>query len=135
MISHAYSAAIFCRDQDESIRFWTEKCGFTVLGDYPMGGGPRWIEVAPPGAQTRFILHTPEGMESRIGTFSNIILTCDDINKTYEEMAAKGVPFKEKPSVQFWGWWAEFQDPDGNTYGLSQSTPPQQEQGSSSPAA
>jgi hypothetical protein len=26
----------------------------------------------------------------------------------------------EEPSQQFWGWWATFNDPDGNPYGLGQ---------------
>jgi hypothetical protein len=32
----------------------------------------------------------------------------------------RGVEFAEEPSRQFWGWWAVFRDPDGNSYGLGQ---------------
>ncbi len=56
-----------------------------------------------------------------MGTFSNALFTCDDIGKTHRELTARGVEFVEAPNKQFWGWWAMFKDPDGNTYGLGQS--------------
>jgi len=54
------------------------------------------------------------------GTFSNVLFDCDDILATHKELAGRGVEFAEEPSQQFWGWWATFKDPDGNTYGLGQ---------------
>jgi hypothetical protein len=39
---------------------------------------------------------------------------------TVRLLAARGVEFAEEPSRQFWGWWAVFKDPDGNSYGLGQ---------------
>jgi len=63
---------------------------------------------------------TPAEQQDRIGTFSNVLFDCDDIHKSYEELRAKGVEFAEAPTQQFWGWWAVFKDPDGNTYGLGQ---------------
>lgn len=120
MITNAYSAGIYVKDQQKALEFWTEKLGFEVLTDAPMGEGARWIEVAPKGAQTRFILFTMDEQKDRIGTFSNIIFATPDIQKAYEELTAKGVEFKEKPSKQPWGWWAIFLDVDGNSYGMSQ---------------
>jgi predicted enzyme related to lactoylglutathione lyase len=66
------------------------------------------------------VLFTPDDQKDRVGTFSNIVFTCDDIQRTYEELRAKGVEFTEAPTQEFWGWWAVFKDPDGNTYGLGQ---------------
>jgi len=66
------------------------------------------------------VLFTPPEQRDRIGTFSNVLFECDDIQKTYEELRAKGVEFAEAPMQQFWGWWAVFKDPDGNSYGLGQ---------------
>lgn len=51
--------------------------GFELLGDYPMGEGSRWIEVAPKGAPTKLILigppkpqtpHAPDEWILRLGT-------------------------------------------------------------------
>lgn len=97
--------------------------GFTLLQDSPMGPGedaPRWIEVAPPDGNVILVLFTPEGQQDRVGTFSNVLFVCDDILKTYQELSARGVEFPEPPRQEFWGWWATFKDPDGNTYGLGQ---------------
>ena len=83
-------------------------------------GGPRWIEVTPPDRNVILVLFTPQEQRHLIGTFSNILWECPDINDTYEELVAKGVEFPESPRKELWGRWAVFKDPDGNTYGLGQ---------------
>jgi predicted enzyme related to lactoylglutathione lyase len=128
MITKARSVGIYVSDQDRALEFYRDKLGFEVLRDAPMGelGPPgqedkRWIEVAPKGSETEFVLYTPPGMESRIGGFSNILWDTDDIVATCDELKAKGVEITEEPSQQGWGWWAQFKDPDGNEFGLGQS--------------
>ena len=47
-------------DQSRALAFYTEKLGFTVATNQPMGpGGQRWIELKIPGADTRVSLFTP----------------------------------------------------------------------------
>ncbi|GAC1436414.1 MAG: glyoxalase superfamily protein [Chloroflexota bacterium] len=124
MISGVRSAGIYVGDPDRAKRFFTETLGFDLLGDTPMGEGaeaPRWIEVAPPDKKVILVLFTPDEQKHNVGTFSNVLFHCDDIQATYQELQARGVTFTEAPSRQFWGWWAVFQDPDGNTYGLGQT--------------
>jgi lactoylglutathione lyase len=124
MISGVRSVGIYAGDQDRAKEFWTDKLGFELLQDMPMGeeqGADRWIEVAPPDKKVTLVLYTPPDQRDRIGTFSNALFTCDDIQKIHEELTARGVTFTEAPTKQFWGWWAVFQDPDGNTYGLGQA--------------
>ena len=121
MLTGVRSAGIYVGDQDRAKRFWTETLGFELLQDTPMGegeGAPRWIEVAPPDRNVILVLFTPEGQENLVGGFSNLIFTCDDIHRTYEELSAKGVEFPDPPRKEFWGWWAMFKDPDGNLYFL-----------------
>src|SRR5689334_12620852 len=104
MISKVRSAGIYVGDQDRAKRFWTETMGFRLVSDTPMGpedGGERWIEVAPPDDDTILVLFTTEDQRDRIGTFSNVLFTCDDIQRTYEELRAKGVEFPEAPVRQF----------------------------------
>ncbi len=124
MITTVRSVGIYAGDQDRAKQFFTETLGFELLHDMPMGteaGAPRWIEVAPPDRHVILVLYTPDDQKDRIGTFSNVLFNCDDIQQTYEELRSKGVEFTEAPTQQFWGWWAVFKDPDGNTYGLGQS--------------
>lgn len=75
-----------------------------------MGAGPRaprWIEVRLPRDETRLILFTPPGQADRIGTFTNLILYCDDIQETYRELSARGVELPTKPETAPWGGWGD----------------------------
>lgn len=123
MLSAVRSVGLYVGDQDRAKEFWTQQVGFELLQDTPMGEGadaPRWIEVAPPDRNVLLVLFAPEEASGLIGTFSNVLFTCDDIQQTYQELTGRGVEFTEAPTRQFWGWWAVFHDPDGNTYGVGQ---------------
>ncbi len=104
------------RDQDLALAFWTEKMGFQVVTDQPMGPGLRWIELRIPGAQTGVALFCPPGHEDRIGTFQNISFASDDVEKTYRELSERGVEFVQAPKRESWGMSAIFEDPDGNRF-------------------
>src|SRR5581483_5455310 len=84
-------------DQDRALAFYTEKLGFAVATDQPFNAQQRWIELRIPGAPTGLVLFTPDGHEDRIGTFSSISFTTDDIQKTYRELSARGVEFSGPP--------------------------------------
>ena len=121
MLKRVRSAGIYVSDQQRALEFFTGTLGCELLTDEPMGPGadaPRWIEVRLPGDETRLILFTPPGQEDRVGTPTNLIFHCDDIHATYEDLTGKGVEFADPPRQEFWGWWAVFKDPDGNSYGL-----------------
>jgi len=123
MLTSVRSVGIYVGDQERAKRFYTEALGFDLVQDTPMGAepdSPRWIEVAPPDKNVLLVLYTTDDQKDRVGTFSNVLFDCDDIEKTYDELRAKGVEFTEAPTRQFWGWWAVFKDPDGNSYGLGQ---------------
>ena len=119
MITKVKLMGICVKDQEKALDFYTNKLGFEVLSNEPMGEKMRWIEVAPPGAETRLSLFTPPGLEDRIGTFSQIVFHCDDIRKTYEELRARGVEFTQEPKEQPGGVMAQFVDLDGNKFVLS----------------
>jgi catechol 2,3-dioxygenase-like lactoylglutathione lyase family enzyme len=102
------------RDQNKALAFYTEKLGFVIATDQPMGEGKRWLELRIPGAETRVTLFTPPGHEQLIGTFMGLSLWCDDVEKTYEELKAKGVEFLAPPKKESWGTSVIFADQDGN---------------------
>lgn len=118
MITHVRFVTVYVSDQQRALEFYTRRLGFETRADVPMGPGARWIEVAPPGAQTVLVLYTPPGMEDRIGGFTGITLACDDVFATAEELRARGVELVAEPREEPWGQWAEFKDPDGNVFGL-----------------
>jgi catechol 2,3-dioxygenase-like lactoylglutathione lyase family enzyme len=116
MLKRLKFVGVAVRDQDKALAFWTEKMGFQVATDQPMGEGMRWIEVRIPGAQTGLALFTPPGQEDRIGTFHSMSFATDDVEKTYRELTARGVEFVQPPKKESWGTSAVFKDPDGNTF-------------------
>ena len=121
MIKHVGTVCVYVKDQQKALEFDRDVLGFEVRQDQPMGPNARWIEVAPKGSQTRVVPFTPPGQEDRIGTFSGVVFSCDDIEATYTELTAKGVEFKQKPEKQPWGGiLAQFYDVDRNTHVLVQ---------------
>ena len=121
MIRKMKFTSIPVRDQDRALEFYVGILGFTLLTDQPMGPGQRWVEVRPPKGETGLALFTPPGLEDRIGTFTGISLDCDDVQKTYDELCAKGVEFEKPPKTESWGVAAIMKDSEGNQIVLSSS--------------
>ena len=122
MITHMTTKVVPVRDQAAALAFYTDKLGFQVRLDAPFGEGSRWIEVAPPGAQTAIVLERAGEDEPRLGRFTGVIWSTADIHATYAELQGRGVPFSEVPTMQPWGMWqAQFDDQDGNGYVLIQA--------------
>lgn len=119
MIKQVKFVSIPTRDQDRALAFWTEKIGFKVATDQPMGEKQRWIELQIPGAQTGVVLFTMDGQEDRIGTPFNGAFATDDVEYSYGKLKARGVEFDAPPTRQPWGTFATFRDPDGNSFVLS----------------
>jgi catechol 2,3-dioxygenase-like lactoylglutathione lyase family enzyme len=119
MIKSVKFVSIAVRDQSKALEFYTKKLGFRILTDQPFDGNQRWIELGVGGADTRVVLFTPQGQEDRIGTFSNVVFQTDDVQKTYEELAARGVEFQQPPKKEPWGTSAIFKDQDGTLFVLS----------------
>jgi predicted enzyme related to lactoylglutathione lyase len=102
-------------DQERALAFYTEKLGFTVATNQPMGSaGQRWIELKIPGAETRVCLFTPPGHEDRVGSFAPLSLWADDVQGTYESLRASGVEFLAPPRKEPWGTSVILKDSEGN---------------------
>ena len=119
MIRGISLASIPVRNQDTALKFYTEKLGFKVVTDQPMGDGQRWIELLIPGAESRVALFTPEGHEDRIGSFQPLTFWCDDVFTTAKTLKARGVEFAQEPKKEVWGTMAIFKDPDDNQFVIS----------------
>jgi lactoylglutathione lyase len=106
VITRIRSVGIQSDDQDGSVEFY-EKLGFEKRRDEPMGPDARWIELAPSGCDTVLVPFVP-----------GIVLECDDIQRTFEELRDQGVEFTMEPTEHDWGRFAQFKDPHGNEFGL-----------------
>lgn len=123
MITNIQFTGVWVNDSDKAYDFYVNKLGFQVLQNRPLGPNNRFLLVAPPGAATGMTVCKPmPGMTNApVGVPTTIAFETDDIQKTYEELKAKGVEFTQTPTQQFWGGFeATFQDPDGNRFMLHQ---------------
>lgn len=133
MITKMTHSTVYVLDQDSAFDFYTNKLGFKVVTDVPMGNDGRWLTVAPPqmpGFEMVLVPVTRSMFSKEVsatlkelvikGTFGVAVLTCDDIYATYEELKAKGVEFTKAPTQEFYGTEAIFKDDSGNWYSLAQ---------------
>jgi catechol 2,3-dioxygenase-like lactoylglutathione lyase family enzyme len=118
MIVHVKFVSIPTTDQDRSLAFYTEKLGFKLVTDQPFDDKQRWIELRIGNAETRFVLFGMDDGASPGSSF-NGALACDNVQKTYEELKARGVEFASPPQEEPWGTFAVMRDPDGNQFVLS----------------
>lgn len=122
MIGKIATFAVYVTNQDKAVQFWGEQVGFEIRRDLPMGPEARWIEMAPPGAESRIVIYPKSMMEDWAERKPTMVFECDDIVKTHREMAARGVEFSQEPKEMPWGMFAIFLDPEGNWYGLREAS-------------
>lgn len=61
LISRVGQVMLYVNNQDEAVKFWTEKLGFNVITEEDNGDGMKWIEIAPTqDAETSIVLHSKE---------------------------------------------------------------------------
>ena len=111
-------------DYDAAIGFYCEALGFALLSDTPLGGGKRWVLVAPPGGGARLLLAEADGPEqaARIGDQTGgrvgFFLETDDFARDHAAFSARGVRFLEAPRHEPYGIVAVFEDLYGNKWDL-----------------
>ncbi|KIL36422.1 hypothetical protein SD70_31585 [Gordoniibacillus kamchatkensis] len=110
--------AVYVEDQQKAKTFWTEKVGFELVRETPMGPGGNWLEVKPVGAETALVLYPRAMMKGWETMKPSIVFECDDIDATYASMKERGVEFEGEPQKMQWGTYAQFKDEEGNLYVL-----------------
>lgn len=116
MIEKIATVAVYVEDQQKAKAFWTEKVGFEVKRETPMGPGSSWLEVGPKGAETALVLYPKSMMKNWEEMKASIVFVCADIDATYETMKANGVLFDSEPNKMQWGTFVTFRDEDGNSF-------------------
>jgi catechol 2,3-dioxygenase-like lactoylglutathione lyase family enzyme len=118
--------AIVVPDYDAALAFYAGTLGFEVRSDEDMGGGRRWVTVAPQGAETAILLAraTDTAQAAAIGAQTGgrvgFFLQTDDFERDFAAMRAKGVVFEEPPRHEAYGTVAVWRDPFGNRWDLLQ---------------
>lgn len=130
------TAQVWVHDQDEALKFYTEKLGMEVRSDVtvPEMGNFRWLTVGPAGQPDMAIVlmsvpgppmmdeATAEQVRELMGKgfAGTVFLTTENCQASYEELAARGVEFVDKPTPMPYGIDASFRDPSGNNFRLTQ---------------
>jgi len=122
---HIAAISLLVRDYDEAIAYYTHKLGFVLLEDTPLGGGKRWVRIAPRGAaetslllaraaNERQLAQVGDQMGGRVGFF----LHTDDFRRDHAAMSAQGVNFVEAPREEIYGTVVVFEDLYGNRWDM-----------------
>ena len=113
-------------DYDRAIAWFRDALGFVLLEDTDMGGGKRWVRVAPhKGAETAFLIARATGAQTAFigkqagGRVGHILFT-DDFAAQQARMTAAGVTFREAPRSESYGTVAVFEDLHGAPWDLIQ---------------
>ncbi len=120
------------KDQEQALKFYTETMGFEKRADYTQPGHPRYLTVGPKAQDLEMVLW-PAGAEAdrmpeshrHPGIGTRTVLQVDDCRRTFAELQAKGVRFKDpEPYEAGWGIAADLTDLDGNPFTIFQPAPP-----------
>jgi catechol 2,3-dioxygenase-like lactoylglutathione lyase family enzyme len=135
MLKQLTYTQVWVNDQDEAVKFYTEKLGMELREDVTMPelGGFRWVSVGLPGQDVSITLMAVPGppvfdedTRSKIhdllakGAAGGLFFNTDDIQKSYEELKSRGVEFLQEPTEQPYGVDAGFRDPSGNNFRVAQ---------------
>lgn len=121
MIEQISKITLYVNNQEEAEKFWCEKLDFELRLKQPMGPDAFWVEVAPKGGQTSFVLYDKEMMHQHSPNTSthhpSMILSTRDIMSTFQILSDKSV--KVDPILDLpYGRMFTFYDQDGNAYML-----------------
>lgn len=136
MLKQLTHVQVWVLDQDEALKFYTEKLGMELREDVtvPEMGNFRWLSVGVPGQDdvsiTLMAIPGPPVFEEETrqsiqellsrGASGGLFFTTDDANKSYEELKSRGVEFTQEPTEQPYGIDAGFRDSSGNHFRMMQ---------------
>ena len=108
-VSHVGTVIVPVADQERALAFYRDILGFEVRIDGTFGDGARWLEVAPPGAETSLALvSATDGIEVSLAT--------RDAAADHAALLARGVDADAEliDMGEYVPPMFTFRDPDGN---------------------
>jgi predicted enzyme related to lactoylglutathione lyase len=89
-ITGILNVAIPVSDHDRALQFYCGTLGFETRLDSAFGPGLRWVEVAPPGAETTVAL-APRNDGQSGGVDTGVRLATADAEATHAHLESRGV--------------------------------------------
>ena len=119
-------------DVDRAKAFYTERVGFSIDVDTTPTEGMRVVQMTPPGSACSVTIGT--GIDAVApGSYRGMHLVVTDIEAARSELVERGVQVSEIRHIGPGGWahgvdpehgdyasFADFSDPDGNTWVLQE---------------
>jgi catechol 2,3-dioxygenase-like lactoylglutathione lyase family enzyme len=129
MNQHLSHIAVWVRDQDEAVAFYTQKLGFEVRDDVTLEefGNYRWLTIGEPGKPDfALALNVPgppfdadkvEAVKTLMaaGMLSGLFFATDDAQATHEQLKSRGVAIEQAPTQMPYGTEIVLRDPSGNS--------------------
>ena len=119
------TVALVVANYDEAIAWYVGRLGFLLLEDVDLGGGKRWVTVAPANGQGARLLLAEASDEAQRQSIGNqtggrvfLFLETDDFARDHAAMLDNGVEFREAPRFEPYGTVAVFADLHGNLWDL-----------------
>jgi len=112
---------IFVRDQDQSLRFYLDQLGFSLVGDIRLGTGERWVAVAPPdgSAVLSLVAPKPDSREYEfIGRPTQVVFVTENVVAKYGEWRKRGVRFQYAPRLKRIKYERQASPPDSNDHSI-----------------
>ncbi len=111
-------------DEERAVRFYTEVLGFSVRSRSTVPGGLKLVYLDLGGTTMELMTYTemkpaPRAEGEHLG-YRMMALEVDDMQRTLDELKAKGVACTWGPLVRPTYARAEIRDPDGNGIELRQ---------------
>jgi catechol 2,3-dioxygenase-like lactoylglutathione lyase family enzyme len=120
-------------DVDRAKAFYLERAGFTLDVDHRAGDEFRVVQLTPPGSACSISIGV--GItDAAPGSYRGTHLVVTDIERAREELVARGVEVSPVRHLTEQGWvdgpdperrdyasFADFADPDGNTWVLQEA--------------
>lgn len=116
--------SLVVEDYDQAIAFYTDKLGFELLEDTDLGGGKRWVRVAPPGSDCGLLLARAVNEQQRaaIGNQTGgrvfLFLYTDNFQRDFDLYTERGIRFIRPHREEDYGTVAVFEDLYGNLWDL-----------------
>ncbi len=129
MTQSLHGITLLVHDYDDAIAFFTRALRFELCEDTPLGGGKRWVRVAPAGGAPHgaglvLAQATTQSQRDSIGRQGGdrvlLFLHTSDFAADHRHMLAHGVCFLEEPRHEVYGTVAVFEDLVGNRWDLLQ---------------
>jgi catechol 2,3-dioxygenase-like lactoylglutathione lyase family enzyme len=124
MLKNIVYVAVFVRDQDRALDFYTNVLGFEKRIENPKPDGPRFLTVGVKGQDVSLLLwpgSPGKGVASDGLVPAQYTIETDDCRRAFQTLTSRGVKF-DPPEVleRPWGLVAKFEDIDGNLLQLRQ---------------